>query len=197
MPRKYLSNKEYRYEWDTLYLKCTKCSKRKTLDRFPKDKSMKFWVRSACKECKNSSVRMSRREWYEKHKERIKQHYVDYYNNNKQKIIKRMNKKIESNNMSIWFDWYSFHWRTKYYIKKHNLRPDICPVCWVCRKIEAHHPFYREFSDWSYVVFCCKKCHKGIHNWEIKCPEYINLLECGSPLKEYKSCYGEYKDSSL
>jgi hypothetical protein len=39
---------------------------------------------------------------------------------------------------------------------------------------------------WSVVVFCCKFCHKNIHEWNIECPRPINLLdmECKSPLKD-------------
>ena len=69
----------------------------------------------------------------------------------------------------------SFHSRATYYCRFYNLYPDVCPICGYHRKIQLHHPFYREYNDRKLVVFCCSNCHLDIHNKKIECPEPIDL----------------------
>ena len=42
MANQYTNPMIYKYEWDTLYIKCSVCWKRATIEEYPKDKVRKF-----------------------------------------------------------------------------------------------------------------------------------------------------------
>jgi hypothetical protein len=174
--------REYKYEWDVLYIRCTQCGKWGTIDDFPRDKSKKFWTRSNCKICEVWRRKIVHDKWYEKHKDEAKENMKEYHKLNKDKINRRMQNKVDAHTNSLWFDRYSFHAKTRYYAKIHNLKPHRCPICWSEDNIQMHHPSYDTFDKWSEVVFCCKWCHSKIHSWEIKNMRIINLLEIGEQL---------------
>lgn len=165
--------REYKYVWDVLYLKCTKCWERKTKDAFHKSKIMKFWVKAKCKDCR----KYLSREYRKSHKDIVKRYNSIYNKSHKEYLSKYNNYLDEMHSDDLWFSWSSFHEKTKYYVLKHKLRPYKCSICWECGMIETHHPSYNSFDEWSKVVFCCRRCHKNIHAWNIKCPDPINLLE--------------------
>ena len=167
------NSREIKYEWDELYLKCTVCWERKTKDDFHNCKKMKFWLKSKCKECN----KLSSREYRKSHKDVVKRYNYSYRVANRDNIssyeVMRNKKKSED----LWFNWAAFHDKAKIFVRSHKLRPSVCPMCWEGGKIEMHHPSYTMFEDRSNVVFCCTRCHRNIHVWNIKCPEPINLLE--------------------
>ena len=177
MPIKMNKTREYKYEWDTLYLKCTKCLKRYTIDNYPKDKTKRFWTRSDCNECHKAKMKIYHRKWYENNKEDLKTYFKEYHAINKVRVLERNKNKVLKHTESIWFDRYKFHATAKRYVRVHNLRPKQCTICWELGNIEMHHPSYKSFEEWSKVVFCCKKCHRNIHNWYLECPAPINLLD--------------------
>ena len=71
-------NREYKYEWNTLYLKCVECWERKTDDSYCKQRWGKFWLRSQCKECQ--------RLYRQLNKDRDSKYSKIYRENNKDKI---------------------------------------------------------------------------------------------------------------
>lgn len=72
--------REYKYEWDILLLKCTKCGEYKDKDSFYKHKRALFWLASKCKECY--------KEYSEQNKVGIKEYKKLYYQKNKDKLLK-------------------------------------------------------------------------------------------------------------
>lgn len=190
--------REYKYGWDTLYLKCTNCWEWKTIDRFYKKSGRPFGVRTECKECEKKYVQKNKEKisnrysnWRVKNKEKIREykrkyavinekkiadHRKEYYNNNREQILQNSREYKEYRTNELWFSRTVFHEKARHYANKYKLKPKECPICWHCGKIELHHPSYETFDKWSEVVFCCKGCHKKIHSWEIECPNMINLL---------------------
>ena len=104
----------------------------------------------------------------EQHKDELKIKKKQYAETNKEWISEK--KKIREAKK-----WYTtIHNKTWRYIREHNLRPTICPICWDDKWIiEAHHP---DYTKWNEIVFCCQHCHHEIHNWYIVCPQPINIL---------------------
>jgi len=186
MPNQYWTDREYKYEWDVLYLKCTKCWKWLSLDGFPQDKGRKFWVRSDCKDCHRIKMKKYHRSWYLNNTDEAREYAREYHKNNKDILKNKDRSRIESRMKDLWFDRYSFHGKARYYVRKNNLKPHLCPICWADRDIEIHHPYYNSFNDRSKVVFCCRFCHRNIHLWDLECPQPIDLLtmESNSPIKE-------------
>ena len=263
--------REYKYEWDILLVKCTKCGGWNTIDFYPKHPWCMFWVRPQCKICYNQQkkkydnseykkayreknkekiaeyhrnyreknkdlLRKKRKIYVENNKEKIaesKRRYVElnkekianhnkeycllnkekisdykknYYSKNKQKVLSHNREYVKNNKSKVdsykenyykinkpiilekereyarsrteylWFNWTTFHTKTRRFIKKYNLLPSKCPICWSDKNIQAHHPYYRTFDDRCMVVFCCQSCHHRIHAWWFQCPQPINLL---------------------
>lgn len=75
--------REYRYEWDTLYLKCTKCWEWKTLDWYYKCSTKRFWVHSHCREC----IKNKMNKYYDDNKDKVLNREKIYYLDNKQEIL--------------------------------------------------------------------------------------------------------------
>jgi hypothetical protein len=69
-----------------------------------------------------------------------------------------------------------FHKKARDYVRKHQIKPKQCPICWCKDNIVMHHPSYSE-EDWNKVVFCCQWCHISIHNNQIDCPAPVNILD--------------------
>lgn len=172
--------REYRYEWDILYVKCRTCGEWKTTDYYHKATRGKFWIITECKECvsKRQSVfykenrdRKSRqwRQYYRDNKEKISEHKKEYREHNKEKFDKSLLTE------KLWFNRQTFHEKARAFTRKYWLKPEQCGICKSISRIEIHHPSYETFDKWSEVVFCCKSCHQRIHAWTIECPEPINL----------------------
>jgi hypothetical protein len=70
--------------------KCIKCQEVKTLSEFGKEKGK---ILNRCKKCR----RLSKKEWYENNKEKIKQYRKEWRKNNKEKT-KQWNKEWYENN---------------------------------------------------------------------------------------------------
>lgn len=174
---------EYRYDGDVLYIKCNKCWKWWTIDEFPPRKELKFWVRNSCRECWREQMNKMHSRWYKNNTDSAKEKMRDYHIVNRDRINSRVKAVVDNHTDNLGFSWYNFHVKTKNYIIKNRLKPKLCAICWNWWKIEAHHPSYESFDKWSYVVFCCHKCHSDIHRWKIECPSPVNLLECKPPLK--------------
>lgn len=172
--------REYRFEWKILYQKCSVCWERKESDKFPSDKSKKFWIRCDCKDCHKIKAKWMHSDWYKRNSSIAKTKMKGYYSSNKRSVLVRVRSNYEEHTKELWFDWYSFHDKAKRFARKYNLRPYICSLCWWKGSIEMHHPSYESFDKWCEVVFCCKSCHSNIHNWSIKCPKPINLLNLES-----------------
>lgn len=134
---------------------------------------MRFWVKSKCKECN----KLSSREYRKSHRDVVRRYNYLYRVNNKDYFASYDNKTIKEHSDKLWFSWKAFHDKAKTYVIKHNLRPKVCVICWEEWEIDMHHPSYDEFNKWCEVVFCCRRCHRNIHAWNIKCPTPINLLE--------------------
>ena len=209
-----MTKREYKYEWDILYLKCTKCGERKVKDSYWPHKMCSFWVNTRCKDCEKKYRELNKihkaeydRLYRERNKEKIDLRVKEYYENNREKkkeyarnynLINRDKRKEsarvarminwdeirerESNykirrTQELWFSWTRFHSKTLRFVTKNWLKPYKCPICWVCDKIQIHHPSYKKFDNRKDVVFCCARCHQRIHSWLLECPKPINLLE--------------------
>jgi hypothetical protein len=173
MPNQYWWDREFRYEWDILYLKCTKCWEWKILDKFPNSKVHKFWVRPDCKEC----YKKNRHEKREKCNDYSKKYYLKHRDEIRWKVKDR----AVNHSEEMWFNRNTFHKKARLYATRHRLKPSKCPICWRIETIEMHHPSYDNKNEWSKVVFCCKFCHRNIHLWLLECPNAIDLLECTQP----------------
>lgn len=192
------NSREYKYEWDILYLKCTKCWTWKTIEWFFKKSWRPFGVRTECKECEKKYVQKNRdrvsenqKSWRENHKEwileykdkyrksnkdKMKEYRKEYYELNKESILNDSRDYKSNRSKELWFNWVEFHEKARRYSIRHWLKPSECPICWSNDRIDIHHPSYDSFDKWSSVVFCCRSCHQRIHSWIIECPKPINLL---------------------
>ena len=180
-------SREYKYEWNELYLKCTKCWKWLTTNSFYKSSSKKFWVQTDCKECHRLNRRqyhirnrgednLRSREYYKTNKLRIDELNKKYRLMNRDKICLLLKNYRESRSNDVWFNWNTFHNREKRYVNKFWISKGSCSICWNNKNIVMHHPSYESYDDWSRVVFCCRSCHKLIHSGTLECPEPIDLL---------------------
>ena len=172
MPNQYW-DREYKYLWNTLYLKCKECWEWKLINDYHKSKWYMFWVKPRCKECRKKYSR----EYRSSHKDMIKESNREYKLRNKCEIKEYLTRYRVRFKMKNWFNIKAFHNRARDYANTHSLMPSCCSICWGWWEIELHHPSYKSFDEWSKVVFCCRRCHKNIHAWNIKCPDPINLLE--------------------
>ena len=160
--------REYRYIWDVLYIKCSKCWIEKPIQWFSRDRQWKFWVRNDCKECRSK---------YNK----------GFRENNKDVLsVKGKKHRIEMAE-KCGFNWDSFHKKTRRYIQTNWIKFKRCVVCGSDNHVIMHHPRYLA-EDWDKIVACCLSCHRLIHEWKIKMKdEYIVALrdivaqqsECG------------------
>ena len=81
-----MKKREYRYEWDILWLKCTKCWEWKDTSSYSHSKWCMFWFHPVCKEC----IASYKKEWYIKNIDARKQYLKDYYESNKDTIKNRV-----------------------------------------------------------------------------------------------------------
>lgn len=148
---------------NNILFKCCICWKYLPKEDFFKQSKDKYWITSSCKQCHILRNKYYRR-WHkdEKNLERLKKY-----------IIKRNQDHLNK----YWYDRKDFHARSTYFVKKLNILPNVCPICWKDdSKVEIHHPCYETFDNRKDVVFCCSSCHRLIHNNKIQCPEPIDLL---------------------
>lgn len=180
-------NRETRYEWDTFCIKCTMCWEWLTIDNYHKDKSKKFWIRNECKNCRHkksseyyhlnkSEIIKKVNNWRDENKERVDGYKKKYRDTHRDRVSKCQKLNRDGHTNELWFNRDTFHQRTIQFIRKNNLRPSECPICWSSKNIVSHHPSYDSYDKWSSVVFCCQSCHKLIHKWEIECPPTVDLL---------------------
>ena len=151
--------RKYRYIWDVLYIKCSKCWIEKSVDFFPKMKNRKFWVRNDCKECHN-------------------EYYRNFHKENKERLWKYKKKHDTQKSRELGIDWDAIHKKTRAMINKLWIRPEVCSICWKWDKIIAHHPDYNKIYE---VVFCCKPCHRLIHEWKIEVKDKDITILNGNP----------------
>ena len=182
-----MKKREYKYEWDVLYVKCNVCGVRKNSNEFGVNRTKKFWIQSECKECH----RLHRNEYHCNCREKENERCRIYYKSNRDKLISLNKERYilnidkakdygreyrRSRSKNLWFNRDIFHHKAKYFINDNWIHYDVCTICWCEGKIEMHHPSYNSFDDWSRVVFCCRSCHKLIHSGILECPEPIDLL---------------------
>ena len=181
------ASREYKYEWEVLYLKCSQCWEWLTIDEYHKDKSKKFWVRNECKNCNHKRAseyyRLNKdkiirkvNKWTDENKDSVDGYKKKYRDTHKDEVSKCLKSNRENHTSELWFNRDTFHQRAIKFIRKNNLRPTECPICWSNKNIVSHHPSYDSYDKWSSVVFCCQSCHKLIHKWEIECPSPVDLL---------------------
>jgi 5-methylcytosine-specific restriction endonuclease McrA len=72
---------------------CTRCNEVKNIDQFHKSKTGKYGLSSYCKECSNKY----QKEYYNNNKNRLLKYQKEYYNNNKNRIAKYI-KEYTNNN---------------------------------------------------------------------------------------------------
>lgn len=151
--------KHFVKDW-ILYMQCSKCLEIKSEDGFSRCNHWFSWRASCCKEC----MRKQRIE----NIEAVRHTLRTYYKNHTDNMIKTNNQR----QLDKWYWW--IHRKVRSEIIKLWIRPKDCPICWSnLYRIEAHHPDYKKRNE---IVFCCKSCHKQIHNWTMECPEPIDLL---------------------
>lgn len=116
----------------------------------------------------------SDRRYREENRELIRERDKQYRLNNPEKYKERSRRQREIH----WQEWIHLHYKTFYYIKDNNLRPDTCSICNKKCIPDSHHP---DRHKWNEVVFVCRICHTNIHAWNIECPKPINLLDLVPP----------------
>lgn len=171
--------------WD-LRFECSKCHIAKRFDAFNKSSKWFMWYSEKCRDCSHKI----NSEHYQKNAQKyIENSYKRKRNNpekwrqsekkrrqvHKDEIRTQYTKWREKENAMYWFNSTQLHRRANYFIKKNNLRPVVCPICWINKRIEFHHTKHNSIDDWSIWIFCCKHCHEKIHSWQIKCPDSIDL----------------------
>ena len=88
--------REYKYEWDLLYLKCCWCGEWKATDCYSKNIKWLFGLKSICKDCVRKYHRANKekesvyyKEYYKTNREKISLRNKDYFANNRERILKR------------------------------------------------------------------------------------------------------------
>lgn len=119
----------------------------------------KYWI-------DNRERLRNNRIFNEESQQKRKAREKEYRNSHKAEINARRREK----NHEIWQG--RIHLMTNRIIRRLWIRPTKCPICWVERRIEAHHPDYKKPYE---IVFCCNVCHQRIHNWWFECPKPIDL----------------------
>ena len=185
--RKPLTKEYYNKANNKIWLSadCKKCIAERTKEYYKKHTTERKQYAKKYREEHIEYYQQNKKEYRDKNREKLKEYHREYVNKNrdtivlkrkeyyertKQDHIKRAKQHIQKFN-----DRTKINLRTARFIKRNNLRPKQCPICWSDRNIQAHHTNYNERNN---IVFCCKRCHSKIHTWAIQCPETINLLEC-------------------
>lgn len=125
-------------------------------------------IQKKSKEKNKDKIKLKAKEYYEKNRD----YYIEWHSNYSKNNRNKMNAETKRLRKDKWYN--PIHIKTWRKIKQLWIRPTICPICWKERRIFAHHP---DYSKWYEIVFCCNWCHIDIHNWNIICPNPINLLE--------------------
>ena len=130
--------------------------------------------------------RMQGKAYREANKEKIRLYQIEYRKNNKEDIqSKQRQRRLNNKDKIKEYNQTHKHSRsirnhtdihniTDIHIRKYNLRPLACSICWCEWKIEAHHPDYNKRNE---VVFVCNSCHHYIHSWKIKDYKVLDLLK--------------------
>lgn len=144
------------------YIQCKKCGEFKHPECFSRSTRGINGRFSYCKSCQNKGKQFSIKKYYnelEKQHSNKYKHQIEFYN-------KRG------------FSCRKFYKKTADFIKYHNLRPKICPICWGGWRIIFHHINYKNEDNREYGLFCCQSCHDKIHKWKIKKlqPIYLSSL---------------------
>ena len=126
-----------------------------------KEKIQEYYIKN------REHILNNHRRYYKAHREKFKTNAKERYIKNKEIIYTRTKNNIKEK-------WYCYlHNKTNFFIKKYNLRPNVCSICRSKEYIYAHHI---DNNIWNKIVFCCKSCHQRIHSWAIECPKPIDLL---------------------
>lgn len=175
-------NREIKYDDGRIYIKCCRCwiFKEANGDNFYKSKNLSLGLIWCCKECKKKELYIYAKTNKDKILERTRNYRKQYslkYRKDKLDKLVEYNKEYRRKHL-INVGWkYLTYWGmlNKITIIINNLwiRPNRCPICWAEWKTQAHHP---DYNKWDEIVFVCRKCHKRIHSWDIKCPTPIKLV---------------------
>ena len=159
------------------YSYCKECNKAKSKKYYNKNKDRMLSLAAVYREGHREECRIYAKQYRERCPEKKKETNKTTYNNHKeerkQKVIDFEKKRSEE----LWFSWMAFHNKTKYYSESHRLNPHQCQICWADGKCNLHHPSYETFNKWKEVVFLCPKCHKNVHEWNLNCPEPVDLIQ--------------------
>lgn len=167
-PREYYTDQN-----GVLWLKCWDCLEFKTKNDFYKTTWSLFNLTSKCKSCMSKRTKERCRNNPDKRAKKSKR----YRENNRERIKVMKKEWTDEWNKKHWFNIKTFHIKATRWIKKYNIYPDRCPICWEIKKMEFHHTSYKSLDMRCIWVICCKQCHFKIHCWEIWCPTPINITE--------------------
>lgn len=121
----------------------------------------------------------------ESNREKCKEYQKEYRKNNKEKYLSKNKEYAQVMSEIYWYNWKSFHEKSRTFVVKNWLRPMECCVCHKECDVEIHHPSYESRECRKDVVFVCKLCHENIHSWAIECPKPIDLLKCKKQNNEH------------
>ena len=108
-------------------------------------------------------IKRRKRELWYRYREKSHQ-----WKENHKDIIRESNRRSREKDKKSWKAY--IHNRCEYIIKKENLRPKECPICWWDIRISAHHPNYDKPHE---IVFVCSPCHRKIHAWLLEISKSI------------------------
>ena len=107
-----------------------------------------------------------------------------------------MFRKIRKLQEKKWWEKTLARQKLNYHLKKGIiLRPKLCSICFQSEKLDGHHKNYKKPLE---VIWCCRKCHLGIHNKnrkprklpKYKPPKLLLCEKCGKQRQsKYTVCY--------
>ena len=153
---------------------CSKCKEEKSLDGFYKDKSTKDGYNYKCKDCRRKADQDRRESDPVWHIRRKLQNSL-YHENNREKIAARKKEWFSSDVGKLSMAKSGKRWRKKnshkkraqdlvyLAVKRGEIIPkEKCEACKSMKKIEAHHPDYKEPLQ---VLWLCNRCHIRLHRY--------------------------------
>lgn len=159
------------------YSYCKECNKAKSKEYYNKNKDRALSLAAAYREEHREECRIYAKQYREKYPEKKKETNKTTYNNHKEERKQKVKDFAGERSKELWFSRTIFHNKAKYYSKSHRLNPYECQLCGEIWKCNLHHPSYSSFDKRKEVVFLCPKCHKNIHEWNLECPEPVDLIQ--------------------
>jgi len=148
---------------------CSRCKEIKPMSEFYKRLSRKSGLMSHCKDCNKKKVS----EWYRQNLEYCKEHYKEYYEINKTKILER-SKKYHQQNLK-----YCKERNRKYYkINKTKIQKQKCEYNRIYqREKRQKNPQFRLNNNMAVAIWRALKDNKADRCWENLVEYTINDLE--------------------